>query len=335
VKAPDLTGWILMAAAIGFGVGAYFLLQNYMSGEAQRLRETALQSLGPMARVVVASRNLEPGSIIGRQSMSVGEIPQRHLPARAVLPADFASVESRVLSRPMSAGEPLLDDFVSGLTVERFSDLLEPGTRAVSLEVSALESHAGLLLPGDYIDLFVLLPAKEGRREKKLEGLIERVKVLAAGREPLRSADQPYQPLEADGANYSLITVGLPWADAEQTLRARRAGEVVYLLRPAVDEQLRFDDAGIARFGDTPAPTGYAYFSSGVPRGERRDVRKPAPRGAFMEADETPDETPTEVGWEDEPLPLDILFKQVPKASVPSPETVSASAPELIRSGHE
>jgi len=336
MKAPDLTGWILMIAAIGFGIGAYFLLQNYMSREAQRLRETALQSLGPMARVVVATRDLEPGAIIGRQSMSVGEIPQRHLPARAVLPADFAGVENRVLSRPMSAGEPLLDDFVSGLTVERFSDLLEPGTRAVSLEVSALESHAGLLLPGDYIDLFVLLPAREGRHEKRLEGLIERVKVLAAGHEPLRSADQPYQPLEAGGAAYSLITVGLPWADAERTLRARRAGEVVYLLRSASDEQLRFDKAGLARFGDTPAPSGYAYFSSGIPRGERRDIRKPAPESPLAE----PDEAPLEVGWDDEPLPLDILFKQVPKAgtpssSVPAPETLTASVPAPDRSPHE
>lgn len=334
MKLSDLTGWILLIAAAGCGIGAYFLLQNYMSGESQRLRETALQSLGPMARVVVATRDLEPGSIIGRQSMSVGEIPRRHLPARAVLPADFAGVENRVLGRPMSAGEPLLDDFVSGLTVERFSDLLEPGTRAISLEVSALENHAGLLLPGDYIDLFVLLPAREGRPEKKLEGLIERVKVLAAGHEPLRSSDQPYQPLENESAGYSLITVGLPWADAERTLRARRAGEVVYLLRPASDEQLRFDQAGLARFGDAPASGGYAYFSSGVPRGERRDVRKAPPTAAVE-----PEEAPIEVGWEDEPLPLDILFKQVPKAESPSAMppsgTVAAADAEQRLGEHE
>ena len=324
MKAIDITSWILLLAAVASGVGAYFLLQDYLGSEEQRLREAAEQSQGPMTRVVVATRDLAPGTRVSRQTMAIGELPQRHVSARAVLPADFDGLENRVLNRPMSAGEPLLDDFISGMAVERFSDLLAPGTRALSLEVSALESHSGLLLPGDYIDLFVLLPAGEGRRERKLEGLIERVKVLAAGQQPLHSADQPYQPLDSEGGSYSLITVGLPWADAERTLRARRAGEVVYLLRPAGDERLRFEENGLARFGARPAraaqATGYAYFSGNVPRGERRGEKAPPNSVDSLLAaededeDATDDGQPREVGWQDEPLPLDILFKQVPKA---------------------
>lgn len=325
MKASDLTSWLLMTAALGCGIGAYFLVQNFLSTEGTRLREAALQSQGPMAQVVVATRDLAPGAIVGRPTMSIGEIPQRHLSARAVLPEDFAAVENRVLSRPMSAGEPLLDDFVTGLRVERFSDLLAPGTRALSLEVSALESHAGLLLPGDYIDLFVLLPGAEGRQGKTLEGLIERVKVLAAGEHPLQSAEQPYQPLEADGAGYSLITVGLPWTDAERTLRARRVGEVVYLLRPADDEQMRFDTTGMARFGDEPAPAGYAYYSSAVPHGERRGVQKNAPVPEIAGAEEAA----IEVGGQDEPLPLDLLFSQVSKDRPPTLSNPAAQAAQV------
>lgn len=336
MKAVDITSWILLLAAVVCGVGAYFLLQDYLGNEEQRLREAALQSQGPVTRVVVATQDLEPGARVSRQTMALGELPQRHVSARAVLPADFASLENRVINRPMSAGEPLLDDFISGLAVERFSDLLAPGTRALSLEVSALESHSGLLLPGDYIDLFVLLPAGEGKRERKLEGLIERVKVLAAGQQPLHSADQPYQPLDADGGSYSLITVGLPWADAERTLRARRAGEVVYLLRPAGDEHMRFAETGIARFGARTARVeGYAYFSGNVPHGERRGD-KPAPE--TEEDVSNTDDAPLEVGWHDEPLPLDILFKQVPKTNPPpsaSPGQVAQAASAAGVTGHE
>lgn len=308
MKARDYTGWVLMLAAAGFGIGAFFLIRHYLSGEEQRLRDDAQRSQGRMARVVVAARDLEPGAVIDAQTMAVGEIPQRHRSARALLPEDFARVERRVLGRPMSAGEPLLEDFVSGLRVERFSDLLAPGMRALSLEVSALESHAGLLLPGDHIDLFVLLAREDGRRERRLLGLIERVQVLAAGEQPLRSAEQRFQPLRGDGAGYGTITIALPDADAERALRARRAGELVYLLRGAQDERLRFDQDGIARFEqDRPAPTaGYAYYSGAVPRGERRGRRQAAAAGPEPEL-------AAGMELEDEPLPLDVLFKNVPR----------------------
>tara|TARA_R110000850_G_scaffold153763_3_gene277226 strand:- start:5227 stop:6237 length:1011 start_codon:yes stop_codon:yes gene_type:complete len=274
----DYTGWVLMAIAVMLGLGAFFLIRQYLGGEEARLRDEALKSRGKLAPVIVAKASLPAGSVIGKATMSIGELPSRHISARMVRPDDFPQVEHRVLNRPMSAGEPLIADFVSGLVVNRFSELLAEGTRAISVEVSALESHSGLLIPGDYIDLFVQLPIKDSR-DKRLVGLYERVKILAAGPSPLRTADQAFQPLSEKGASYNLITVSLPADDAENLLRAREKGEIVYLLRGAADETLQFAASGIPRFGDTveapedEAPAvvgGYAYYSPAVPRGERR-----------------------------------------------------------------
>ena len=277
VVARDYTGWILMLIAVGLGLAAFFLIRQYLGSEGERLREEARKSRGDMAQVVVASGSLEAGAVIGKATMSVGEIPRRHLSARAVRPGDFSQVENRVLSRPMSAGEPLLADFVSGMVVNRFSDLLADGTRAVSLEVSAMETHSGLLIPGDYIDLFAQVPKSPGSRETRLVGLYERVKVLAAGRNPLRSAEQSFQPLPEQGATYSLITVSLPVEDAEKVLRAKQLGEVVYLLRGADDDARTFADRGTLQFDEhEQKPPGYAYYSAAVPRGERRPIGKSA-----------------------------------------------------------
>lgn len=353
MKARDYTGWVLMLAAAGFGVAAFFLVRQYLAAEQLRLREEAQAAQGRMLRVVVATQDLDAGTLVDGHSMSVGELPARHVSDRAVRPEAFPRVENRVLGRPMSAGEPLLEDFISGAQVARFSDLLAPGTRAISLEVSALESHAGLLLPGDYIDLFVLMPAEDGRRDRRLLGLIERVKVLAAGEQPLRSAEQPYQPLEPQGGGYSLITLGLPWADAERMLRARRVGEVVYLLRPAADTQMRFASTGVARFGDSPVVAGYTYYSGAVPQGQRRPLREAdasaasadpyaaidvsfgTDRDAGPEADaESGSEsgsgfdsvTGAGSGFDDAPLPLEILFTQVPKTAPRSPPAPGSGA---------
>lgn len=309
MKARDLTSWVLLAAALGFGYAAFVLVRHYLGSETERLREDVQRSQGRMTRVVVAARHLEPGAVIGKQTMAIGEVPERHLSARAVLPEDFARVDQRVLGRPLSAGEPLLEDFVSGLVVERFSDLLAPGMRALSLEVSSLETHAGLLLPGDHIDLFVLVQAEGGRRERRLLGLVERVRVLAAGEQPLRSFEQRYQPLDGSAGSYSTLTVALTEADAERALRARHAGELVYLLRGPRDERLRFDEEGLARFEQESGPSGgYVYYSGSVPRGERRGQRA-AVAAAAVDADAG--------AVSDAPLPLDVLFKEVPRVGDP------------------
>jgi hypothetical protein len=91
----------------------------------------------------------------------------------------------------------------------------------------------------------------------------------------------------------------------------------VYLLRGSEDDALRFDQSGIARFEDeAPSATrGYAYYSSAVPRGERRGQRSHAVAETETEAEA---EAAVSVELQDEPLPLDVLFQEVPKAEAPA-----------------
>lgn len=275
MKLKDYLGWILMLAAVGVGALSFFLIRQYLATQEQQFRLDVMRDRGQTEKVIVAKRSLEPGAVIRQDTMAIGEVPRQHLPGRAVLPADFTRVENRVLSRPMSAGEPLLADFVSGLLIDRFSDLLGPGERAFSLEVSALETHSGMLVPGDYIDLFALVPMEnggKGEKDKRLLPVLERVKVLAAGPEPLRAAEQSFQPLPDKESHYSQITVGVPLEDAERLLLAREIGEVVYLLRNARDDQLEMSGTQRSFFGQNEG--GYLYYSVGVPEGKRRNAER-------------------------------------------------------------
>lgn len=263
----DMTGWILLVGALIVGALAFFLVRGYLSSQEEQIKLDLLSRQGETGRVVVASTNLVPGSVISKSNMAVGELPAQHISSRAVRPADFKRVKGRVLTRPMNSGEPLLADYIAGLIVERFSDLLAKGERAVSLEVATLETHSGMLLPGDFVDLFVLLKAK-GDSERRLLPVLERVKVLAAGQQPLRTADQTYERLQEGEARYSQITVGVPLADAERLVLARDAGDMVYLLRNAGDK--RHNPGGRGYFGAGDTAKEYLYISSKVPEGVRR-----------------------------------------------------------------
>lgn len=292
MKLKNYIGWILMLLAVGVGVLAFYLVTQYLSSQEEALRLDVMRGRGATQKVVVAREALEAGAVIGPTTMAIGELPAQHVPARAVAPSNFKTFEGRVLSRQMSAGEPLLADFVSGYLIDRFSDLLEPGERAISLEVSAVANHAGMLVPGDYIDLYSLTPIKtagpSGPR-KKLIPLLDRVKVLAAGPEPLRAADQPFQRLPEKASHYSMITVGVPSAEAERLLLSRETDEVVYLLRNAADDAPA--DSNLRRAAYDDEGKGYRYYSIGLPEGQRRlaDSVLTPPSGARSGSPRSPD----------------------------------------------
>lgn len=270
MKLGDYTGWLLMAGALLVGGLAFYMVRQYIATEETRLRSEVEGAKARTQRVVVASRALPVGSVIGPATMAVGEIPMRHVPSRVVPPGSFKELEGHVLTRAMAAGEPLLEDFISGVVIERFSDLLETGHRAVSLEVTTLQAHSGMLVPGDYVDLFVLVNAPSVAKRKRMMPLLERVKIIAAGPEPLRTREQDFQPLPERASRYTMISVAVSADDAERITLARAEGEIAYLLRNAGDSQLLSSEAGRTFFGEPEAQAGYVYYSNALPGGERR-----------------------------------------------------------------
>ncbi|ULQ47136.1 Flp pilus assembly protein CpaB [Flagellatimonas centrodinii] len=286
----DYIGWILLFGALSLGALAYVVMRGYLADEAARLKAEAALAHGEMRAVVVASRNLMPGEVIDDTSMAIGEIPARHLSHRSVSPKAYKALRGRVLSRPMVGGEPLLRDFIAGALVERFSDLLAPGDRALTLEVSALENHAGMLVPGDYVDLFVDRDGAAQLHETALQPVLERVRVIAAGPQPLRASDQRFQPLPADARRYTLISIAVSAADAERILHAQSVGRLHYLLRNAGDRALPAGEAGRPHFGEPRHHPGYLYFSNAVPGGQRHlRTFEPRPPSRHMATQPNPD----------------------------------------------
>lgn len=312
MKAKDYTGWLLMAAALMVGALAFYMIKQHLAGEEARLRAEASGTRDAAVRVVVARHDLSTGAVIGPETMAIGEIPARHMPLRVVTPQEYESIKGHVIARQMKSGEPLLEDFVSGLVIDRFSDLIEPGHRAVSLEVTAPETYAGLLIPGDYIDLYVLLrePAKD--LGKRLMPVLEKVRVIAAGPEPLRARDQRFQPLSERTSRYSLIAVSVTAAQAERIALARDAGELTYLLRNADDERELSAESGRHFFGEKGLPRGYLYYSNALPTGQRRipvGHMAPEPGGALRGEDEN-ENALAEDFWGG-PQTLDAFFGEV------------------------
>ncbi|SFM89833.1 pilus assembly protein CpaB [Halopseudomonas yangmingensis] len=211
------------------------------------MRERLLGGSLAVRQVVVALTPVSPGDVVGGHNMAIADIPGKHLSASAVGPDDFHLFEGQVVSVEMSPGEPLLSHFVSGEAVSRFSELLDRGERAVTVQVGELSSNAGMLANGDYIDLFLLTdePKLTGgaKDEKSLVLLRERVKILSVGNDSLRSREQDFiVPHMHEFDQYATVTIGVPREDAARIALAESLGDLVFMLRSPDDKTMHGEE---------------------------------------------------------------------------------------------
>lgn len=139
---------------------------------AARWLEARLASAGSPAaavpavrKVLVATRDLAPGT-----RLSATDFTPADWPASAVRPGQFVVADARLdrlegalLLAPVPAGAPLFEGHVTGGGEGHLSALLRPGMRAIAIPVSASSAVAGLIAPGDRVDLLLTRTLPSGR----------------------------------------------------------------------------------------------------------------------------------------------------------------------------
>ena len=146
---------------------------------------------------------------------------------------------------------------------------LPEGSRAVTVPVDEVSSQAGLVRPGDRVDLMLAEERQEGSdRCVVVRSLLESVHVLATGqatRDVLRPAEAAGVDGVAPGMSYSTITLDVTPEQAQQLAVGLRMGELIPMLRGAGDEAPTGLDAladgrlacrGIARTAAAPPGAG-------------------------------------------------------------------------------
>jgi pilus assembly protein CpaB len=110
------------------------------------------------------------------------------------------------------------------------ASLLDGATRALTIAVDQVNSQAGNLLPGDWIDLYY---SRSTDSDSVLVPLLQRVEILATGVSLLGEPGNR-QFDEADGG-FSTITLGLSADDAVRVVLAQQSGNVSVVLRAPGD----------------------------------------------------------------------------------------------------
>ncbi len=212
---------MILIAAIAVGCIAAFVVLNYVSGVEDRAN-------GDAERVpVLVVRADIPQGVPGEQAMAEGlivedEIAREFLPATRITDPD--QISGKVALNNLAANQVLVDGMFVDPTTSSigFGQRLEENHVAYTISVDSANAVAGLLVPGDLVDIFMSTEPGDGTvvntsdndlygRDSRL--LYHQVRILAIG---TQAAPQPGEQAAADDAaaaapvSSGLITLDLP-----------------------------------------------------------------------------------------------------------------------------
>lgn len=177
--------------------------------------------------VMVAARDLPVGTMLKRTDIRRVATNIRDLPKGALFTEKEAL--NRVLLYPVSVNEPLTLRKLSGpTTAEGVAATIEPGYRAVSVQINDVSSVAGFIQPGSRVDVLYTRPGSMA--EAITSTILQNVKVLAMGR--TLSVGQTVDP---KAPKVQVATVIVTPQEAQKLELAKNQGKISLALRNPQD----------------------------------------------------------------------------------------------------
>ena len=135
-------------------------------------------------KVIVAARALSLGTLLKDEDLTVRELPAEAVPEGALEMSDEIRTELRgaLLRRYLDPNTPVLRSDVLRPRDRGFlAAVLRPGTRAIAVGVDAVTGTAGLIWPGDQIDLILTQTFDAAPVSKRVVGetVLSDVRVIA------------------------------------------------------------------------------------------------------------------------------------------------------------
>lgn len=179
-------------------VVAFFFALSYLEEQEQEQQQAEVTPVveeppepepPPMREVLAAARALPMGTLIGKDDLTTlvlapDAVRADHFVADDAVSADALAGMPRghAVREAIAEGVPLLRSAIVGPRQKGFlATVLKPGSRAVTIRVGPATSHAGLIDPGDRVDVILTaeLAVGEGERSTVARTIVEDVRVVA------------------------------------------------------------------------------------------------------------------------------------------------------------
>lgn len=232
----------------------------YRAAQPPQVMMQPLASTPALAPLTVgylaAARSLPAGTLARDEDFVIKNVAPAQLPAGAIEngPEVLASVRGALIRRYIDAGAPVAPDDILRLRERGFlAAVLAPGTRAVSVGVDAVTGVAGLIWPGDRVDVILTQQMDQATapitRRILSETVLRDLRVIAVDQEIVQGAT----PGGAAGKPARTVTLQVSETEAEHLAVAVLLGRISLSIR-----------AMVAAPDAEAAGTGQAVFSADV-----------------------------------------------------------------------
>jgi len=179
---------ILVVAALLITVGTGLLARAWMNSQRVQTAAPAPEKAQISAFVLVAEIDAPAGTFLKKEYLRWQAWPDEPMPETYFVRQDGETetvadkeVIGAVVRRGISAGEPIARGQIIKPGDRGFlAAVLRPGFRAMSVRIDATSSIAGLVFPGDRVDLILTHEITRGKTNRRAsETVLSNVRILA------------------------------------------------------------------------------------------------------------------------------------------------------------
>jgi pilus assembly protein CpaB len=232
------------------GVGVLLVaLALAAAGKRVSTMEADIRRRARPVEVVVASVPIPAGSEFTRENLAKKPVPASGTGNRNIPAGDFELLIGARSKSPIDPGEPVLwTDVEEPYDADTFSRMVPAGRRALTIGVDLTSSFAGLLQPGDRVDLLA------ERTDVKSSAWIRDVPVIAVDRHHNRLA-RPQ-----DGPETGTVTLMVTPGQGAGIAKASSTGKLHWFLRNPDDNTAETP----RHAGDSPAGLPVEIWKGGL-----------------------------------------------------------------------
>lgn len=169
---------IALVVAVVFGVIAVVLANKWLSSQVSE-ETVIIKEQIPLDKVVIAGKDLDIGSLLTPENLTVADWPKANRPQGAFTNPE--EVAGRVIVAKVTAGTPIV---ASGLAAAGSGiglvAMIDPGMRAMSIRVDEVIGVGGFILPNTFVDV---LSVDNTGNARQATTILERIEVLAVAQE--------------------------------------------------------------------------------------------------------------------------------------------------------